>query len=87
MASNLGSRPRRFPATVLFVSMQVSLLFEVEDLAVASPATVSRCGMVFNDIVDLGWQPYVDSWLSRRQDKVYINDGMKFYYRKYILYV
>ena len=46
------------------------MLFEVEDLAVASPATVSRCGMVFNDIVDLGWQPYVDSWLSRRQDKV-----------------
>ena len=46
------------------------MLFEVEDLAVASPATVSRCGMVFNDIVDLGWQPYVDSWLNRRQDKV-----------------
>lgn len=46
------------------------MLFEVEDLAVASPATVSRCGMVFNDMVDLGWQPYVDSWLNRRQDKV-----------------
>lgn len=46
------------------------MLFEVEDLAVASPATVSRCGMVFNDIIDLGWKPYVDSWLSRRQDKV-----------------
>ena len=49
------------------------MIFEVEDLAVASPATVSRCGMVFNDIVDLGWQPYVDSWLSRRQDKVCTN--------------
>ena len=49
---------------------QVSLLFEVEDLAVASPATVSRCGMVFTDYKDVGWQPYVDCWLGRRQDKV-----------------
>ena len=36
----------------------------------ASPATVSRCGMVFTDYRDLGWQPYVDCWLEKRQDKV-----------------
>ncbi|XP_042367999.1 dynein axonemal heavy chain 2 [Plectropomus leopardus] len=45
---------------------QVSLLFEVENLAMASPATVSRCGMVYNDYTDLGWKPFVQSWLSKR---------------------
>ncbi|CAN9505279.1 unnamed protein product [Ophioblennius macclurei] len=45
---------------------QVSLLFEVENLAMASPASVSRCGMVYNDYTDLGWKPFVQSWLDKR---------------------
>nr|XP_034190797.1 dynein heavy chain 6, axonemal [Osmia lignaria] len=39
------------------------MLFEVMDLAQASPATVSRCGMVYVDPIQLKWMPYVKSWV------------------------
>ena len=42
------------------------MLFEVSDLAVASPATVSRCGMVYLSHDDLGWMAYVESWILRK---------------------
>jgi len=36
------------------------MVFEVENLNNASPATVSRCGIVFVSETDLGWQPYIE---------------------------
>ncbi len=39
------------------------MLFEVFDLQYASPATVSRCGMVYVDDLNLGPGPYYDRWV------------------------
>ena len=44
----------------------VKLIFEVSDLQYASPATVSRCGMVFVDPKNLGFMPFYSRWVKAR---------------------
>lgn len=43
----------------------MTMMFEVADLAVASPATVSRCGMVYLEPGVLGLEPYINCWIKR----------------------
>jgi dynein heavy chain len=45
------------------------MLFEVQDLAVASPATVSRCGMVYLSFDNVHWTLYVVSWLEKHLER------------------
>jgi len=42
------------------------LIFEISNLRSATPATVSRAGILYINSTDLGWNPYVASWIDTR---------------------
>ncbi|PFH32513.1 putative dynein gamma chain, flagellar outer arm [Besnoitia besnoiti] len=46
------------------------IVFEVENLNNASPATVSRAGIIYVSATDLGWKPLVLSWLNTRSKTI-----------------
>jgi len=54
---------------------------EVFDLQYASPATISRCGMVYVDPKDLGWSPFVWKWLNAQDEA--IKQPLSDYFDKY----
>lgn len=72
----------------------VHMVFEVQDLAQASPATVSRCGMVYVDPQEMTWRPMVKTWLAKTVENIdvrkylwklfdkYLDDGFH-YVKKY----
>ncbi|XP_032161875.1 dynein heavy chain 11, axonemal isoform X2 [Mustela erminea] len=49
------------------LTSSMRLLFEIHHLRTATPATVSRAGILYVNPQDLGWNPYVASWIDRRQ--------------------
>ena len=66
------------------LTSNVRLLFEVENLAVASPATVSRAGMIFLDIDELGWRPHVSMWIASKPGTDEYREFLDELFNKYV---
>lgn len=50
------------------MSENCKMVFEVENLNNASPATVSRCGIIFVSPTNLGWKPLIETWCKDRAE-------------------
>ena len=60
-----------------------ALLVEVADLQYASPATISRCGMVYVDPKNLGYDPFFQKWVKSHSNEVH-RDEYNRLYEKYV---
>ncbi|KAA3671225.1 dynein heavy chain, axonemal, partial [Paragonimus westermani] len=56
---------------IIKLTEEMTMMFEVADLAVASPATVSRCGMVYLKPTILGLDPFVHCWIRKLPDAIF----------------
>lgn len=50
------------------LSNAMRLVFEISNLDNATPATVSRAGIIFVNAKDVGSKPFLDSWIEQRSN-------------------
>ena len=53
-------------SAIIVLNETITMMFEVEDLVHASPATVSRCGMVYMEPSAIGLMPHAKKWMETK---------------------
>lgn len=57
--------------------LKFGFLFEIDSLNQASPATISRCGMIYLDESSLGFEMIIKSWIQKfiqKEFKIRVED-------------
>ncbi|KAJ9459816.1 Dynein beta chain [Diplonema papillatum] len=68
------------------LTASMRMIFEISDLKNASPATVSRAGIIYINDTDLGWGPFKDKWIMTREDdkeRTYLDN----FFDKYVSHI
>lgn len=63
---------------------EMRMIFEVNSLSNATPATVSRAGILYINENDIGWMPYVESWIASKITSERQRDFLPTYFSKYV---
>lgn len=73
-------------SVVLVWFAEMTMMFEVEDLVVASPATVSRVGIIYMEPKGLGLDVLLQSWLERAPEcvPVVVKSKITYYFDLYV---
>ena len=60
-------------SAIIVLNETITMMFEVEDLVHASPATVSRCGMVYMEPSAVGLMPHAKKWMETKLPQSIVN--------------
>lgn len=63
----------------------MKLVLEISNLRNATPATVSRGGVLFINDQEVGWKPFVDSWMAKyKKTDEHANNAFTLAFQQYI---